>query len=194
MQQEFFRHVNVLLRVKSFADLICFILIFLKRKGASSLVITSFCGFSAHLLRSEIAILVLCTFCVEVQGKSADLSMKWFSPLFSVIEHDIYLIVSINDINSLMHNLRDRKSATQARTPSYNCTKEYHFRSSDALLDVIEVSNLFANCKRSNASLHFKFVFILKLFHIYIIKNMKLKTTITLSYPIFYIKLYIRGF
>jgi hypothetical protein len=59
---------------------------------------------------------------------------------------------------------------------------------------VTEVSNLFANFKRSNASLHFKFVFILKLCHTYIIKNIKFKTTITFWRIILYIKLYIRGF
>jgi hypothetical protein len=47
-------------------------------------------------LRSDIVILLFCTFGVEVQGKFAGLSMEWFSPLFSEIEHDIDLIISIN--------------------------------------------------------------------------------------------------
>jgi hypothetical protein len=38
-------HINALFRIISYYDLICFILLFLKRKGASSLVITSSCGF-----------------------------------------------------------------------------------------------------------------------------------------------------
>jgi len=100
---------------------------FLKRKGASSLVITSPCGFSAHLFRSDIATLVFCTFGVEVQGKSVGLSMKWFSPLFPGIEHNIDLIVSIHEINSFMYILRGRKSSTQACIPPYNCTKENNF-------------------------------------------------------------------
>jgi hypothetical protein len=49
-----------------------------------------------------------------MQGKSAGLSMKCFSTLFSGIEHDSELIVSMNDINSFIYNLRDRKSLTQA--------------------------------------------------------------------------------
>jgi len=102
-------------------------LFYLKRKGASSLAITSSCGFSAHSLRSDIATLVLCTLCVEVQGEFAGLSMKCFSLLFSGIEHDIELIVSMNDINSFMNNLRGRKRSTQACTHPCNCTKKYHF-------------------------------------------------------------------
>ena len=72
-------------------------------------------------------IFVLCTLCVEVQGEYAGLSMKCFSPLFSGIEHDIKPIVSMDDINSCMYNLRGRKSSTQAYTPPCNCNKEYHF-------------------------------------------------------------------
>jgi hypothetical protein len=88
--------------------------------------------------------------------------MKYFSPRFTGIEHDIDLIVSIHFIKSFMYNLRGRKILTQACTPSFNCTKEYHFLSSDSLSGVIEVSDIFANCQRSNASLLFKFVFILE--------------------------------
>ena len=73
----FLRQINVLFLVKSSGDLICFILKRISdRKGASSLVIASPCGFSARLLRSDIVILEFCTFCVEVQGKSDVLSMK----------------------------------------------------------------------------------------------------------------------
>ena len=185
-------------------------------------------------MRSDIEILVFFTFCIEVQGKFVGLSMKCSSPLFSGIEHDIDLIVSIIDINPFLYNLRGRKISTQACTPPCNCTKEYYFWSSDSLSDevynsfvynlrghktstqactppchctkeyyfwssdslsgVIEVSNLFANCKRSNASLHFKFVLIFKLCHKYIIKNIKFKTLITLWRIILYTKLYICGF
>ena len=101
-------HINVVFRIISFAYLICFILFFLLREGASSLAITSSYVFSAHSLRSDIAILVFCTLCVEVQGEFAGLCMKFFSLLFSGIEHDIELIVSMNDINSFMYNLRGR--------------------------------------------------------------------------------------
>jgi hypothetical protein len=72
-------------------------------------------------------ILAFCTLCVEIQGESAGLSMKCFSPLFSEIEHYIELIVSMNDINSFMYNFRGRKSSTQACTPPCNFTKEYIF-------------------------------------------------------------------
>ncbi len=74
--------------------------------------------------------------------------MKRSSPLFSGIEHDIERIVSMNDINSFMYNLRGHKSSTQACTPPCNYAKEYHFLSSDSLSDMIEFSNLFANFKR----------------------------------------------
>ena len=117
----FLGHINVLFRIIS-SDLFCFILIFLKRKGASSLIITSSCGFSSNVLRSDIAILVFYTFCVEVQGEYAGLSMKCLSPLFSGIEHEIELTISMNDINSFMHNLRGLKSSTQTCTPPCNCT------------------------------------------------------------------------
>jgi len=103
-------HLNVLFRIIFSADSICFIWIFLKRKGASSLVITSSCGFSAHFLINDIVILVFCTFCVNVQGEFVGLSMKCYSPVFSGIEPDIELIVSMNDIDSFMSNLRDRKN------------------------------------------------------------------------------------
>jgi hypothetical protein len=53
-------------------------------------------------------ILVFRTFCVDVQGEFAGLSMKCVSPLFSGIENDIDQIVSMNDINSFMCHLRGR--------------------------------------------------------------------------------------
>jgi len=83
-------------------------------------------------------ILVLCTLCVEVQGECVGLSMECVPPLFSGIEYDIEVIASMNDINLFMHNLRCRKRSTQACTPQCNCTKEYRFRLSDSLPDVIE--------------------------------------------------------
>ena len=63
------------------------------------LVITSSCGFSAHFFKSDIVLLVFCTLCVEVQGEYVVLSMECVSQLFSGIEYDIELIVSVNDIN-----------------------------------------------------------------------------------------------
>ena len=72
-------------------------------------------------------ILVSCTFCVEVQGEFAGLSMKCFSPVFSEIEHDIELIVFMNAINSFIYNLRGHKSSAQTYTPACTYTKEYHF-------------------------------------------------------------------
>ncbi len=71
--------------------------------------------------------LVLCTFCVHVQGESVGLSMKYFPSLFTGIEHDIELIVSMNNINLFMYHLRGRKNLSQACTPPCNCTNEYHF-------------------------------------------------------------------
>jgi len=59
----FSAHISVLFRIIP-SDLNCYILIFLKRKGASSLVITSSCGFSTHYFRSDIVILVIFKFCV----------------------------------------------------------------------------------------------------------------------------------
>ncbi len=128
-----------------FAKDLYYFLIFLKRKGASSVVITSSCVFSAHFLRKDIVILVFCTLCVEVQGESSSLSMECASPIFSGIECDIEGIVSIKDTNSFMYNLRRRKSSTQGCAPPCNCTKEYHFITSGSLSVVIEFSNLFAN-------------------------------------------------
>jgi hypothetical protein len=79
-------------------------------------------------LRSDVVTLVFCTLCVEVQGESVGyLSMKCFLLLFSGIEHDIELIVSMNDINSCMYNVRGPKSSTQACTLPCSCTREYIF-------------------------------------------------------------------
>jgi hypothetical protein len=82
LQQVFSAHIIVLFGIIS-SDFNCFILFYFKRKGASSKVITSCCGFSAHFFISNIVILVFCTFCVEVQGESAGLSMECVSPLSS---------------------------------------------------------------------------------------------------------------
>ena len=128
--------IRVLFEIIS-SDLNYFISIFSNRK-ASSLVITSSYGFSAHYFRSHIVILLFCTLRVEVQGEFTGLSMECASPLSSVIEYNIEPIVSMNCINSHMNNLRCRKSSTQGCTPPCNCTKEHHFRSNDSLSVVSE--------------------------------------------------------
>ena len=81
-------------------------------------------------------ILVFCIVCIEVQSESTGLSMECVSPLFSGMKYDIELIVSMNDVISVMYNLRCRKSSTQDCTPPCNGTKEHHFRSNDSLSDV----------------------------------------------------------
>ena len=64
----FSAHIIVLLRI-IFSDLHCFILIFLKRKGASTLVISSSCVFSARFSISDIVILVFCILFAKVQAE-----------------------------------------------------------------------------------------------------------------------------